>query len=78
MRRDGVEARFERRDAEWWLVDPLEFPAAPAVERMAETLRTRLGVRITVELVPPGATAALTGLEERQKPRRLVTKWQPG
>ena len=49
-------------------------PSPGLAERMAETLRTRLGVRITVELVPPGATAALTGLEERQKPRRLVVE----
>lgn len=45
-----------------------------------ETLRTaaearlkqRLGVAIGVELVPPGATAALTEVERRQKPLRLV------
>ena len=37
---DGHEARFERREAGWWMVEPVEFPAAPAVERMADALVT--------------------------------------
>ncbi len=40
--------------------------------QMEETLRTRLGVAIAVELVEPGATAVLTGIEARQKPIRLI------
>ncbi|MEM8742549.1 MAG: phenylacetate--CoA ligase family protein, partial [Pseudomonadota bacterium] len=39
---------------------------------MAETLKTRLGVQIEVEIVPPGGTAALTQIESRQKPIRLI------
>ena len=39
---------------------------------MEATLRERLGVRIGVELAAPGVTAALTGIESRQKPRRLI------
>ncbi len=35
-------------------------------------LRSRLGVRIGVELVHPGGTAADTGIETRQKPIRLI------
>ena len=30
------------------------------------------GVRLSIELVAPGETAALTGLEQRQKPMRLI------
>ena len=40
--------------------------------RMEEFLKARLGVRIAVALVPPGQTAALTQLETRQKPLRLI------
>ena len=47
-------------------------------DRMSAMLETRLGVRIPVRIVAPGATADLTGLETRQKPRRLVMKGQPG
>jgi len=35
---DGQAARFERREAEWWMLEPVEFPAAAAVERMADAL----------------------------------------
>lgn len=35
-------------------------------------LRERLGVEVAVELAAPGATAALTGIEARQKPIRLL------
>jgi phenylacetate-CoA ligase len=34
-------------------------------------LRAKLGVEVGVELVAPGALAALTGIESRQKPVRL-------
>ncbi len=40
--------------------------------RIEELLRARLGVRIAVEVVAPGATAELTELDSRQKPRRLI------
>jgi phenylacetate-CoA ligase len=37
-----------------------------------EILKQRLGVEARVEIVAPGATAALTQLESRQKPIRLI------
>jgi len=43
-----------------------------AKDQLAQHLRDKLGVRFTVELVAPGQTAALTGLEDRQKPQRLI------
>ena len=39
---------------------------------MQDTLKARLGVAIAVQLVAPGATAQLTGIEARQKPIRLI------
>jgi phenylacetate-CoA ligase len=39
-----------------------------------ELLKRKLGVEIQVELVVPGALAALTGTESRQKPIRLIDK----
>ncbi|GIX32263.1 MAG: phenylacetate-coenzyme A ligase [Lysobacterales bacterium] len=47
-------------------------PSDPALaERARELLRARLGLEVLIELVPPGATAADTGIETRQKPLRL-------
>ena len=43
-----------------------------AKDQLAQHLREKLGVRVTVELVAPGQTASLTGLEDRQKPQRLI------
>ena len=43
-----------------------------AKDQLAQHLREKLGVRFTVELVAPGQTASLTGLEDRQKPQRLI------
>jgi phenylacetate-CoA ligase len=40
----------------------------------AALLRTRLGVEVTVELVRPGGLAALTQIEQRQKPIRLIDR----
>ena len=40
--------------------------------RMEALLKTRLGIQINVRTVAPGATAELTELERRQKPRRLI------
>jgi phenylacetate-CoA ligase len=39
---------------------------------MEDTLKARLGVAISVQLVATGATAQLTGIDARQKPIRLV------
>ena len=45
----------------------------PALAReVARHLRARLGVSVEVELVGPGETAPLTGIESRQKPVRLI------
>ena len=43
-----------------------------APTQLAQRLREQLGVRVAIELVAPGGTAPLTGLEQRQKPRRLI------
>ena len=40
--------------------------------RLEETLRIRLGVEVGVALCPPGTLAALTQVESRQKPIRLI------
>ena len=45
---------------------------AAAQARVSAFLRQRLGVDVHVDLVAPGGTAALTELESRQKPRRLI------
>jgi len=39
---------------------------------LAALLRQKLGVEVGVELTDPGGTTALTGLESRQKPVRLI------
>lgn len=44
---------------------------------LEEALRSRLGVRILVELVPPDSLAALTGLGVLPKPRRLEDRRKP-
>ena len=44
--------------------------------RLETALRTRLGVEITVALEPPGSLAALTQVESRQKPIRLLDERQ--
>jgi phenylacetate-CoA ligase len=38
----------------------------------AEILKRRIGIEAVVELAAPGATAALTGVDTRQKPIRLI------
>ena len=40
--------------------------------RLEETLRIRLGVEVGVALCAPGALTALTQVESRQKPIRLI------
>lgn len=42
--------------------------------RLAAALRARFGVALQVRLEAPGALAAVTGLESRQKPIRLVDR----
>ena len=39
---------------------------------LANSLREQLGVRLGIELVGQSETAALTGVEDRQQPRRLI------
>ena len=46
-------------------------------QRLELALRTRLGVEITVVLESPGALAALTQVESRQKPIRLLDERKP-
>jgi phenylacetate-CoA ligase len=46
--------------------------SAAVRERLEGLLKTRLGVEIAVALEAPGALAALTQVESRQKPIRLV------
>jgi phenylacetate-CoA ligase len=41
---------------------------------IAEILRRGLGVDVLVELCAPGETAALTQIDVRQKPIRLIDK----
>jgi phenylacetate-CoA ligase len=49
-----------------------ERPALASAFR--ELLRGKIGVDIQVELVDPGATAAVTEIERRQKPIRLIDR----
>jgi phenylacetate-CoA ligase len=42
-----------------------------------QLLRARLGVEVRVTLEAHGALAALTGIESRQKPIRLIDKRKP-
>jgi phenylacetate-CoA ligase len=42
-----------------------------------QLLRARLGVEVRVTLEVPGALAAMTGIESRQKPIRLIDKRKP-
>jgi phenylacetate-CoA ligase len=43
-------------------------------QRFADTLRRKIGIEVEVELVDRGATAALTQIETRQKPIRLIDR----
>ena len=40
--------------------------------QLAQTLRAGLGVEVRVQLTIPGGTAALTQVDVRQKPLRLI------
>lgn len=46
---------------------------ADAKESLRRLLRQKLGVEVDVEAVGQGATADLTGIESRQKPKRLLS-----
>jgi phenylacetate-CoA ligase len=47
----------------------------PDLQReLAGLLRQKLGVEVNVELVSPGSTASLTGIDARQKPVRLIDR----
>ena len=74
--------RVERRGARDEMTVVLE--VRPGVARTAELaheletrLRQKIGVEIGVELVGPGETAALSQIESRQKPIRLVDRRRP-
>lgn len=60
--RDAMTAHLEVRGE----------PTAALQERLEGLLKTRLGVEIAVALEAPGALAALTQVESRQKPIRLL------
>ncbi|MCR9176023.1 MAG: phenylacetate--CoA ligase family protein [Alphaproteobacteria bacterium] len=42
--------------------------------RAEDVLKQRIGIAIRVDLTAPGGTASLTGVESRQKPKRLVVE----
>jgi len=66
--------RLESRDGRDEMIVVAEVTSRPddLADRMAETLKARLGVDIQVELAAPGETAPLTMVDTRQKPIRLV------
>jgi phenylacetate-CoA ligase len=67
--------RVERaggRDAMTVQLEIRSMPEEALRSRLEEVLRTRLGVEIGVTLCAPGSLAALTQVEMRQKPIRLV------
>lgn len=70
-----VESR-EGRDEMLVVAEVRERPEGLAAA-MEETLRTRLGVQIAVQLAAPGETAPLTQIESRQKPIRLIDGRKP-
>ena len=51
-----------------------DLESAELMDAFAALLRARLGVDMTVVLATPGSLAALTGIEVRQKPVRLIDK----
>ena len=70
--------RAERRGARDELTVVVEVHAGTERRELGEELkallRQKLGVEVGVELVAPGATAALTEIEARQKPIRLIDR----
>jgi phenylacetate-CoA ligase len=64
--------RVDHRD-EMTVVVEVDRPDAPGLaQEFRELLRQKLGVETGIELVGPGETAALTQIEARQKPIRLI------
>ena len=63
--RDAMTVVIEVRD------EALE--RADVKESLEKLLRQKLGVEVDVETVAQGATADLTGIESRQKPKRLMS-----
>jgi phenylacetate-CoA ligase len=63
--RDGVREELT-------VVVEVHAQSLPLAERLRALLRDKLGVDVGVELAAPGATAALTQIESRQKPIRLL------
>src|SRR5262245_23991663 len=70
--------RAERRGARDELTVVVEVRAGAEQRDLGEELkallRQKLGVEVGVELVAPGATAALTEIDARQKPIRLIDR----
>ena len=70
--------RAERRGARDELTVVVEVRAGAARAELGPELtallRQKLGVEVGVELVAPGATARLTGIDARQKPIRLIDR----
>lgn len=62
------DARSGRDD----LIVTLESRGGSDARELAVLLRAGLGVEVRVELAPPGGTAALTQIDVRQKPIRLI------
>ena len=58
-------------------IEVREAPSPGLAQAFAELLRRRLGVRLEVALVAPGATAPATEIERRQKPIRLIDEREP-
>ena len=67
--RDQMTVLVEVTDSA--LGDPAVAPS------LAALLRQTLGVEVAVEAVGPGETAALTEIERRQKPLRLLDERKP-
>lgn len=66
--------RIGGRDQMTVVIEVRADPAQQAglLDSYTNLIRRRLGVEVLVELAAPGALAALTGIESRQKPIRLI------
>lgn len=60
-----------------YMIVTIESRGGSDPRELATLLRLRLGVEVQVELTTPGATAALTQIDVRQKPIRLIDERQP-
>jgi phenylacetate-CoA ligase len=70
--------RIAGRDEMTVLLESTSPEDADLSARCAAQLRATLGVEMAVELHPIGALALLTGIEQRQKPIRLIDKRKAG